>query len=98
MALHGTGGDARQIVGDVAVAVHPEDARYKAIVGKKILLPLVKREIPIVADTFVDPKFGTGAVKVSAQADLVEVSWTSIPQGDSDIRNADGDGHLHARP
>ncbi len=57
------------MLGDTAVAVHPDDARYKAIVGKKILLPLVKREIPIAADTFVDPKFGTGAVKVTPAHD-----------------------------
>src|SRR6185436_19074203 len=51
------------------VAVHPDDARYKALIGKKVLLPLMKREIPIVADTFVDPKFGTGAVKVTPAHD-----------------------------
>ncbi|MCE9583141.1 MAG: valine--tRNA ligase [Planctomycetes bacterium] len=57
------------MLGDTGVAVHPEDERYKALVGKMIILPLVKREIPIVADTFVDPKFGTGAVKVTPAHD-----------------------------
>jgi len=50
---------------DTAVMVHPEDARYKALIGKKIILPLNGREIPIIADAHVDPAFGTGAVKVS---------------------------------
>jgi len=57
------------MLGDTAVAVHPSDERYKGVVGKKVLLPLMNREIPIVADSFVDPKFGTGAVKVTPAHD-----------------------------
>jgi valyl-tRNA synthetase len=57
------------MLGDTAVAVHPEDARYKAVVGKKVLLPLQNRAIPIIADSFVDPKFGTGAVKITPAHD-----------------------------
>jgi valyl-tRNA synthetase len=57
------------MLGDTAVAVHPEDARYKALVGKKVLLPLQNRQIPIIADSFVDPKFGTGAVKITPAHD-----------------------------
>lgn len=53
------------MLGDSAVAVHPEDARYRALVGRMVLLPLMDREIPVVADEFVDPDFGTGAVKVT---------------------------------
>src|SRR3989344_7514884 len=53
------------MLGDVAVAVKPGDARYKKIVGQKIMLPLVNREIPIIADERVDAEFGTGAVKVT---------------------------------
>jgi valyl-tRNA synthetase len=53
------------MLGDTGVAVHPEDPRYGHLVGKTLLLPLVDREIPIVADDSVDPKFGTGAVKVT---------------------------------
>lgn len=60
---------AETMLGDGAVAVHPEDERYKALVGKKVLLPLVNRFIPIVADELVDPEFGTGAVKVTAAHD-----------------------------
>jgi len=50
---------------DTAVMVHPEDERYRELIGKKIILPLNGREIPIIADSYVDPSFGTGAVKVS---------------------------------
>ena len=57
-------------LGDVAVMVHPEDTRYKHLIGKKVVLPLVDREIPIIADTYVDMKFGTGAVKVTPNHDV----------------------------
>ena len=57
------------ILGDTAVAVHPEDKRYKALVGKQLKLPLVGRVIPIIADEYVDPAFGTGAVKVTPAHD-----------------------------
>jgi valyl-tRNA synthetase len=60
------------MLGDTAVAVHPEDARYQALVGRKIRLPLVDREIPIVADGAVDPAFGTGAVKVTPAHDPLD--------------------------
>ena len=53
------------MLGDTAVAVHPEDERYKNLVGKYVILPIVGRRIPIVQDTAVDPQFGTGAVKVT---------------------------------
>ena len=55
--------------GDVAVAVHPSDERYKALVGKKVLVPLVGREIPIIADEYVDPEFGSGMVKITPAHD-----------------------------
>jgi valyl-tRNA synthetase len=57
------------MLGDTAVAVHPDDKRYKKLVGKLIKLPLLGREIPIVADKAVDPTFGTGAVKVTPAHD-----------------------------
>jgi valyl-tRNA synthetase len=57
------------MLGDTAVAVHPDDARYKNLLGKTVLLPIVNREIPVVADEFVDPEFGTGAVKVTPAHD-----------------------------
>lgn len=57
------------MLGDTAIAVHPEDERYKDIVGKTVMLPLVNREIPIVADFYVDKEFGTGAVKITPAHD-----------------------------
>jgi valyl-tRNA synthetase len=57
------------ILGDTAVAVHPEDERYRDLVGKKLVLPGVGRQIPIVADPYVDPEFGSGAVKVTPAHD-----------------------------
>ncbi len=57
------------MLGDTAVAVNPEDERYKDIVGKKLLLPIVNRELPIVADSYVDMEFGTGAVKITPAHD-----------------------------
>jgi hypothetical protein len=53
------------LLGDVAVAVHPEDARYKHLIGQKLQLPLCNRTIPIIADDYVDPAFGTGCVKIT---------------------------------
>ena len=57
------------LLGDTAIAVHPEDERYQDIIGKKVLLPLVNREIPVVADYYVDKEFGTGAVKITPAHD-----------------------------
>jgi valyl-tRNA synthetase len=57
------------MLGDTAVAVHPEDERYRHLVGKKVLLPLMNRGIPIIADAYVDREFGTGAVKVTPAHD-----------------------------
>ncbi|GIV70910.1 valine--tRNA ligase [Caldilinea sp.] len=53
------------ILGDTAVAVHPDDPRYAAYVGKTALVPMLQREIPVIADAYVDPEFGTGALKVT---------------------------------
>lgn len=57
-------------VGDVAVMVHPKDKRYAKLIGKTVQLPVINREIPIIADEYVDPKFGTGAVKVTPYHDF----------------------------
>src|SRR5918997_649767 len=57
------------MLGDTAVAVHPEDERYRALIGRDVLLPLVDRRIPVVADDAVDPEFGSGAVKVTPAHD-----------------------------
>ncbi len=58
------------MLGDTALAVNPEDDRYKALVGKTIILPLSNREIPIIADDYVDPEFGTGVVKITPAHDF----------------------------
>ncbi len=58
------------MLGDVAVMVHPEDERYKHLIGKKVKLPLVNRELPIIADDYVDLEFGTGVVKVTPAHDF----------------------------
>ena len=57
------------MLGDTAVAIHPDDERYKHLHGKKVLLPLLNKEIPIVTDTYVDMEFGTGVVKITPAHD-----------------------------
>jgi valyl-tRNA synthetase len=58
------------LLGDTAVAVHPEDERYQSLIGKSVILPLVGRELPIVADDYVDIEFGTGCVKITPAHDF----------------------------
>lgn len=57
------------MLGDTAVAVHPEDERYQHLIGKTVMLPILNREIPVVADTYVDKEFGTGVVKITPAHD-----------------------------
>ena len=57
------------MLGDTAVAVHPDDERYKDLIGKTVVVPIVNREIPIIADEFVEKEFGTGAVKITPAHD-----------------------------
>lgn len=58
------------MLGDTAVAVHPDDARYRGLIGKEVVLPIVNRRIPIIADAYVDMTFGTGAVKITPAHDI----------------------------
>lgn len=58
------------MLGDTAVAVHPDDERYRSLIGKHIKLPFADREIPIIADTYVDPSFGSGCVKITPAHDF----------------------------
>ncbi len=58
------------MLGDAAVAVHPEDSRYQDLVGKTVRLPLAEREIPVIADEYVDPEFGSGCVKITPAHDF----------------------------
>ena len=60
------------ILADVAVAVHPDDERYRSLVGKEVIVPFVERHVPVIADEDVDPKFGTGALKVTPGHDPVD--------------------------
>ncbi|OHA49037.1 MAG: hypothetical protein A2806_01695 [Candidatus Terrybacteria bacterium RIFCSPHIGHO2_01_FULL_48_17] len=62
------------MLGDTAVAVHPDDTRYKALIGKTVELPLAERIIPIIADTAVEQEFGTGAVKVTPAHDFIDAN------------------------
>ena len=83
------------MLGDTAVAVHPEDKRYQHLIGKAVLLPLVNREIPIIADTYVDRDFGTGVVKITPAHDPndFEVGLRhQLPQ----IRVINDDGTMNA--
>ena len=60
------------MLGDTAIAVNPKDSRYKELVGKNVILPLMNREIPIIADRMIDTEFGTGAVKITPAHDSVD--------------------------
>src|SRR6185295_726280 len=57
------------MLGDVAVAVNPNDPRYKDLIGKNVILPILDIEIPIIADDYADPEFGTGVVKITPAHD-----------------------------
>ena len=79
------------IMADVAIAVHPEDERFKNWIGKKVLIPLINKAIPIIADTYVDREFGTGALKITPahdQNDHAVGERHKLPV--VDILNADG--------
>src|SRR5260370_28142229 len=83
------------MLGDTGVAVHPEDERYKRLIGKRVALPLMNREIPVVADTFVGREFGTGAVKVTPAHDANDFELGkrhNLPE----IDVMTGDGHMSA--
>lgn len=79
------------ILGDTAICVHPEDERYASIIGRKAVVPLIGREIPIIADGYVDPEFGTGALKVTPAHDENDYELGQKHQLQSiDIMNDDG--------
>ena len=82
------------MLGDTAVAVHPEDERYAKLIGKMILLPLAGREIPLIADTYVDKAFGTGALKVTPAHDPND--WELAKRhGLAELNILKADGHLN---
>ena len=85
------------MLGDTAVAVHPEDERYKHLIGKKVMLPLMNREIPIIGDEMVDREFGTGAVKITPAHDPNDFEVGKrhgLPQ--IDVMTDDGHMNSHA--
>jgi valyl-tRNA synthetase len=82
------------MLGDTAVAVHPEDERYKHLIGKKAILPLMNREIPIVADEMVDREFGTGAVKITPAHDPNDFE-AGKRHGLEEVNVMTPDGHMN---
>ncbi|MCL2166320.1 MAG: valine--tRNA ligase [Clostridiales bacterium] len=84
------------MLGDTAVAVHPEDPRYAELIGKIVILPLMNREIPIIADTMVDRAFGTGAVKVTPAHDINDFE-TGLRHGLEQICVMDNDAKMNDR-
>jgi valyl-tRNA synthetase len=83
------------MLGDTAVAVHPEDSRYAGLVGKTVILPVMNREIPIIADSFVDREFGTGAVKVTPAHDPNDYE-AGLRHGLAKVTVIDDDGTMTA--
>ena len=67
------------MLGDVAVAVNPDDERYRDLVGKHVLLPIVNRPIPVIADAYADPAFGTGVVKITPAHDANDFEVGQAP-------------------
>ena len=83
------------LLGDTAVAVHPEDERYASLVGKMLILPLVGREIPVIADEAVEPEFGTGCVKITPAHDPNDFE-TGVRHHLENIIILDGTGKISA--
>ena len=82
------------MLGDTAVAVHPDDERYKALVGKNVILPLVNKAIPVVADTYVEMDFGTGVVKITPAHDPNDFE-VGLRHGLPVITVTTEDGHMN---
>ena len=72
------------MLGDTAVAVHPDDNRYAHLIGKMVRLPLADRDIPIIADDYVDPEFGTGCVKITPAHDFNDYDSRCPPRPAAD--------------
>jgi valyl-tRNA synthetase len=85
------------IFGDVAICVNPEDERYRSLIGKKVRVPICNREIPIIADSYVDPEFGTGCLKITPAHDINDKNIGDKYDLDIyDVFNADGTLNAHA--
>ncbi|MBC7964041.1 MAG: valine--tRNA ligase [Steroidobacteraceae bacterium] len=83
------------MLGDSAVAVHPEDERYRHLIGKKVILPLIGREIPVVADDYVELEFGTGVVKITPAHDFNDFE-VGLRHGLDRINVLDESGNINA--
>lgn len=85
------------IFGDVAICVNPDDERYKTLIGKKVRVPICNREIPIIADSYVDPEFGTGCLKITPAHDVNDKNiGDKYDLAIYDVFNADGTLNAHA--
>lgn len=84
------------MLGDTAVAVHPEDERYKHLIGKTLILPVMNREIPIIADSYVDKEFGTGCVKITPAHDPNDFE-VGLRHNLEQIRVMNDDGTMNER-
>jgi valyl-tRNA synthetase len=86
------------MLGDTAVMVHPDDERYAHLIGKTVSLPLTNREIPVIADAYVDREFGTGVVKVTPAHDFNDYPGRAAPQAADDQHLHPGRGDQRQRP
>lgn len=85
------------IFGDVAICVNPEDERYQSLIGKKVRVPICNREISIIADSYVDPEFGTGCLKITPAHDINDKTiGDKFDLAIYDVFNADGTLNAHA--
>ncbi len=85
------------IFGDVAICVNSEDERYQSLIGKKVRVPICNREIPIIADSYVDPEFGTGCLKITPAHDINDKTiGDKFDLAIYDVFNADGTLNAHA--
>ena len=82
------------LLGDQAVAVHPKDKRYKKLIGKSVILPIVNKEIPIIADDSIDMEFGTGVVKITPAHDPSDFEMARRHGLRTDYRVIDKNGHM----
>jgi len=82
------------MLGDTAVAVNPEDERYQAVIGKKVLLPVLNRQIPVIADPYVDIEFGTGALKITPAHDFNDFE-IGLKYGLEQIKVIDEEGRMN---
>ncbi len=78
------------LLGDAAVAVHPDDERYRHLIGRRVRLPLAARDIPIIADAYVDPQFGSGCVKITPAHDFNDYEVGPAPRPAADQHHEPG--------